>query len=139
MKYWLRCLLIVAVLGGATTANAQEPGLHYFFLLHAVVSNLKKDGDESNAQVLDFYGENPKAAYHLAEFWWKWALRDCRESINETIALAVKAYPSDKEAAEKKIKEERNNCVTAFIFERWHDINDSFANKRTFFARDAQK
>jgi len=121
--------------GLVAAEKSKSPSLHKLFLHHAIVGYMKEADGKSNKQLLAFFDENPRAAYSLAEFWWKWAVRDCDEWFERRVDREFKKK-SDFKKVRARLEDEHTNCIEAFIFQRWNDINASFHNKRMVFGKD---
>jgi hypothetical protein len=89
--------------------------------------------------LMKFAEASPKAANSLAQFWWSWGVRECFSQpfmTRLTTEAAKKTDKSERDIAEKQLQDEVDNCIEAFMFDRWKDINDSVANKFREFPKD---
>lgn len=131
------CVLIQVASVRVVAQQEEGTGLHAFFLHYLIVSNLKETDNSKWDTFKQFREASPKAANSLAEFWWSWGIRQCMPYLTDQITQVSK-IPDQKlrDEAMKQVESTRDNCIEAFIFDRWNDINKSIETKFARFPKD---
>lgn len=136
----LSVFLICGSQNQSRAANGEVPGLHKMHLIIGIVANMKESGSSKKTfdALMNYTNRAPISADSLMRFWWRWALRECREPISEIIDREVKRANGKVIAddSKKRIEEERDNCVEAFIFDRWEKVSETIMNRSQNFERD---
>jgi hypothetical protein len=125
---------------GALAQEAEDSGLHQFYLSYGIIHAMKEETEGPGFKNLMAFSEtSPKAADALVKFWWAWAIRDCwpymKEKIDRVASIKV---DSEQKIQREDLVRERDYCVESFIYENWDEINKSVVFKAQNFPTDNQ-
>lgn len=120
--------VLALIIWDASSAQAEPPPLHRFFLDYAVVKHSLKNDEGAFDELMELRDLDPYAADFVAEFWWSKAKRQCNalmKEVAERYARRVTATTSevDQERIIKEARKEIDQCIYGVYYDHWDEIN----------------